>query len=485
LLRCRALRVVQLSLFMRPLPRAFAAVSGLTLLLACGGRGSDPSNEETTSSNGGQQTAGGSNGNAAGQSSGGSTTSTNGGSTSNPNQSGGGGMAGGSGGSAQDDPDDANPFDPNNPSDPTPLTKAEDVKVYAHVMPWFETAESAGGWGIHWTMNTRNPDVMDGDGKRQIASHFYPLTGPYASGDRDIVEYQLLLMKYSGIDGVLIDWPGTIDHFDYARNRQNAEVMIDLTAEVGLSFAVVYEDRNVRIAGEAGVISDWNAAARADMEHVRDQYFSQPNHIRVDGAPLLLAFGPQTFETPAAWADIFSVLPEKPRFLTLWYEAEDAGEHAGGEYAWVFENNSHLDEFYARGIPGLKMGSAYPGYQSYYAEGGWDGPTWIIAHDDVATFAETLDKALNAGVEHLQLTTWNDYGEGTMIEPTREFEFRALTTLQQKLGVNFGEDELRLILSLYEQRKEHAGNDAKQAELDQAFDALAQLRIDDARLILE
>ncbi len=32
--------------------------------------------------------------------------------------------------------------------------------------------------------------------------------------------------------------------------------------------------------------------------------------------------------------------------------------------------------------------------------------------------------------------TWNDYGEGTMIEPTKEFGYGFLNTLQKREGEN-------------------------------------------------
>jgi hypothetical protein len=42
----------------------------------------------------------------------------------------------------------------------------------------------------------------------------------------------------------------------------------------------------------------------------------------------------------------------------------------------------------------------------------------------------TLEAAVTARADVVQLATWNDYGEGTMIEPTVQNGYRALETLQ-------------------------------------------------------
>ena len=95
-----------------------------------------------------------------------------------------------------------------------PVEKAAGApKLYMHYMPWFQTPSSLGGtggssWGFHWKMNTQNPNIVDASGKRQIASHYYPKIGPYDSTDSDVIEYHSLLMKYSGVDGALVDWYG-------------------------------------------------------------------------------------------------------------------------------------------------------------------------------------------------------------------------------------------------------------------------------------
>ena len=85
--------------------------------------------------------------------------------------------------------------------------------VFVHYMPWFETPEFQGYWGWHWTMNNRDPnrvlEIIDGVGKkREIASHYYPLIGPYASNDDDVLDYHFSLMKTAGITGIMLNWYG-------------------------------------------------------------------------------------------------------------------------------------------------------------------------------------------------------------------------------------------------------------------------------------
>ena len=74
-------------------------------------------------------------------------------------------------------------------------------------------------------MNTFNPDRTV-KGRRQIASHFYPLIGPYDSNDPHGLEYHLLLMKLSGIDGVIVDWYGLHDFRDYLMLHRNTQHLV-------------------------------------------------------------------------------------------------------------------------------------------------------------------------------------------------------------------------------------------------------------------
>ena len=112
---------------------------------------------------------------------------------------------------------------------PVPVQKERtDKKVFVHMMTWFWTDENNqhpekeiknNPWFGHWTMDKCNPETLiehdPSAWKRQIASHYYPLTGPYASRDKNIIEYQLLLMKLSGIDGIIFNYTTLNPHWDF------------------------------------------------------------------------------------------------------------------------------------------------------------------------------------------------------------------------------------------------------------------------------
>src|SRR3954468_23790455 len=128
------------------------------------------------------------------------------------------------------------------------VPKTNPVPVYMHYMPWFHTPASLGGtggsdWGWHWKMNTQNPNIVDASGKRQIASHYYPKIGPYDSSDPDVIEYHSLLMKYSGIDGALVDWYGVQGaNGDVGSLLTASNAFVNRVGNFGLGFGVVAED---------------------------------------------------------------------------------------------------------------------------------------------------------------------------------------------------------------------------------------------------
>lgn len=356
-----------------------------------------------------------------------------------------------------------------------------------HYMPWYDAPQNpvAGqtySWGWHWTMANRNPNIIDANGRRQIASHYYPVIGPYASNDPHVVEYHLLLMKLSGVDGVLVDWYGSEgSNGDVGSLLNNSNALINQTSAAGIQFGLILEDRFW------GNIQN----ARNSVAYARNNYFNKSNYIRHgSGSDLLVGvFGPITHQTPAAWADILSNAGEDVEFLPLWYEQGDAGASADGEYAWIYSDYlTGLNNFYANRAPGLKtaMGVAYPGFHDFYVEGGAGASYFYIPENNGATLNETLGAydQYKANLDFLQLATFNDFGEGTIFEPTVENGYRYLVRIQQYTGVPYTETDLRNVYRLFTLRKKYLNDAAKQAQLNTAFNHFVALRLSDAVAVM-
>ena len=368
--------------------------------------------------------------------------------------------------------------------------RAAGKPILAHYMPWYVARPHSANWGWHWTMNHFNPDVADETGRRQIAARHYPVIGPYDSADPVVLEYHCLLMKLAGIDGVIVDWYGKDEFLDYGLIDRRTKLLLAQTQRAGLTFSLCYEDRTIQAMVDGGYIGATGAIAQAQatMRYAATNYFSAPNHQSLGSRPLLLNFGPQYFKSGSQWTTIFSVLPasNRPAFFT-----EDSRVTAAqGAFNWPpmwqsATNNGVVSleglEAYLAGFEKAGAGwpayisSAFPRFHDIYLEAGLGYTHGVLDDRAGETFRSTLRRALTNSAAAVQLVTWNDFGEGTILEPTREFGFRDLVTVQElrRSAVDPGfacrEDDLALPLRLYQLRRQHAANAVVSAELDRVF----------------
>ena len=365
-----------------------------------------------------------------------------------------------------------------------------DKPVYMHYMPWFDSPDYNNNWGIHWKMANKNPDVIIDEitGKREIASHYYPLIGPYDSQDPDVIEYHLLLMKYSGIDGVLINWYGKVGtNGDIDVLLENSNAIVNASDALNMDFSVIMEDRFVGNENSLNPVD----YVHINIEYLKNNYFTKNNFIRTNtGKPLFGIFGPIEIFGESDWNYALTAAGEEVIFLPLYWSINKVGAGASGGYDWVLENGiSANNSFYQSTAPSLDfaMGCAYPGFKDFYAEGAWGDNLFYLDHNDGVLLNQTLDLAIEnkATVDALQLVTWNDFGEGTMFEPTYEFGFKMLTNLQAKLGVPYSEYELQQIYRLFKLRKTHSNNQSIQNILNQSRDYFVNYQTSDAIALLD
>lgn len=362
--------------------------------------------------------------------------------------------------------------------------------VMVHFMPWFQTKAVHGYWGWHWTMNHYNPESIDQAGHRSIASHYYPLTGPYDSEDKNILEYQSLLMKIAGIDGALVDWYGMDNYFDYGVLHESTKALFAALQQAHLLFGIVYEDQTVKHIVENGYISSANALkyGKTVMKYAHDNWYTKPTYVKLDNHPVVLTFGPQYFMQSSDWDTLFSGLSVSPLFFTL---DNRLAPIAAGAYPWppMWKSNalgiltqdllnSYLDQFYqqAANWPYL-ITSAFPGFYDIYKEAGVGSSFGYLDRLNGETFTSTLQQALKHHPNIIQIVTWNDYGEGTIVEPTAEFGYQYLETLQtmrdsSDATFQFQKEDLQLPFRIYTMRLQFSGNAGVNSALDRVFNLI-------------
>lgn len=353
---------------------------------------------------------------------------------------------------------------------PAQPSKTNTMNVYAHYMPWFVSPTASGGWN-HWTMSV---NALASD-RGNLASHYYPLTGAYASNDEAVLDYQCLMMKYSGIDGVMVDWYGTQQKNDYPSNETNTRALLKAIEKAGMKFVIVYEDATL------DGLSDKAGQALKDMQYVEKTYVKSSSYTKVDGKPLLMTFGPQQLTTPAGWDQALSGFTTRPQFIVLngfSHRANDKNyTNSQGEFLWVNPNPTYND---AKNFE-MYIGGAMPGFWDVYKQFNQGSGYTTYDREDGALFQRQLYAAKDAGLQWVQVSTWNDYGEGTTIEPTEEYKYQYLAILQQFCGVSYTESQLDLIYRWYKVRVAKSTDQ----RVAQAYKYLAALRPDKAEELIK
>ncbi|MGC9941294.1 MAG: glycoside hydrolase family 71/99-like protein [Verrucomicrobiota bacterium] len=389
-----------------------------------------------------------------------------------------------------------------------PAIHAGSKVVMVYYMPWFSAKPFKAEWGWHWTMDRFNPDTINTLGQRQIASWYYPLIGPYDSSDPVVLEYHVLLMKLSGIDGVIVDWYGATDFMDYGVNNQATMKLFEFTRKAGLKFAICYEDQTIQHLIDGHQLSAGGAVAHAreEMLFMQTNWFSDPSYLRLNNRPVLLNFGPQYFMQNTNWVDIFSGLgaSNQPAF----FNEDNRLPVSLGAFSWppmwmsqapgtggVLSDaalRSYLAGFDQKADTWpLYISSAFPRFHDIYQRAGGRNYLGYLGDHHGDTFRETLSRAMTNSSAIVQIVTWNDFGEGSMIEPTREYGYRDLGIMQdfrrQYLQPDFSykTDDLAIPLRFYNLRRQYLANATVSAELDQIFTNLVSGQINVAKLQLD
>lgn len=248
--------------------------------------------------------------------------------------------------------------------------------------PWYSNLRHDGHYS-HWTQGGHTPPF-------DIASAFYPARGPYSSDDPRVLNGQMRDIAQSGVDEVVSSWWGR-DSFEdrllpavmKAAKRRGLQVAVQLEP---------YPGRTVdSIAADLVYIRTFGIR---DVYVYRSNDFAADDWSRVTRQPLGLRLFGQTnlvrFAAHAGFAGFYT-------------------------YDIVIYDGSKFDRYcrQARELGILCAPSVGPGYDARVAT----ADTHVKDRLSGETYDSMWNAALHAGADIVTITSYNEWGEGTQIEP--------------------------------------------------------------------
>jgi len=252
---------------------------------------------------------------------------------------------------------------PSDTSAPSSGSGVPRTKYVVHYMPWFLGIRTPGVYD-HWCVGN---------------SYYKSYLGLYDQNQREVVGQQLDLMKSSGIDGLWIDyqltsWDSVVD------------MIVDELEARGMGVAIVVDNavnNNIFIEAQAKLVQ-WVGRSH-------------------NGIPVIPVFNDVEIN--------FQPLPFEAYYMTR--REVPLPEWANGTYPWITADLQWLEEHYKNdhSLSSFAIGAAYRGFRDCYSN--------RVLH---VPFLQMLEPSLlvtsKYQPEFVQVLTWNDYSEGTMIEPS-------------------------------------------------------------------
>jgi glycoprotein endo-alpha-1,2-mannosidase len=259
-------------------------------------------------------------------------------------------------------------------------------RVSAFYYPWYGTYSADGSYQ-HWSQDGHAPP-------NDIASAYYPAIGLYSSSDKLVIDAQMSEVRGAGIDEIAVSWWGRGSPED---QRMPA-------------IAVAAAKRGILVAA-----------------HIEPYRGRTVESIATDIAYLTGAYGIKTFyvyepfDFPAsAWADDHPLLHPVPD-ITVYAQTALAGAAASARFDGVYTydivtyggNTLHRLCAEAHAVHLLCAPSVGPGYN---AKRGSGDPV-VKPRRRGQTYDAMWRAAVVSGADNVTITSFNEWHEGTQIEP--------------------------------------------------------------------
>ena len=292
-------------------------------------------------------------------------------------------------------------------------------EVLAFYYGWYGNPQVSGEWR-HWknvdSANQRIEGVTD-----------YPAGGAYDSHDPAILDRQAKTARAVGITGFIASW--------WERDSFEDRGMPLLLAAAGkhhLSVSAYYE----KIEGEDA--ASRIKAAVGDIDYLLTRYGSDKSWLRADGKPVLFVYGRALHElSPADWQEVLAqVRRDNPggvvlvadsldsKFVSLFdgantYNITGQTQHRSPPEMRVWAHAAYPKMVAAAGLAKISTVTVIPGYDDRNT--GRPPPRPVTDRWGGETYRVLWREAIAAAPDYVMITSWNEWHEGSELEPSVEY----------------------------------------------------------------
>jgi len=300
-------------------------------------------------------------------------------------------------------------------------------KVYAFYYPWYGNREGPSGEPFHWDYYT-NENIQ--------TSTNYPILGPYDSYDPLVISAHIALAKQAGIDGFIASWWGPNTFEDNA-----LETILDVAEAMDFEVSAYYE--SVRTMTQEQVTHE--------LDYFLEKYGDHPAFLHESGEPVIFVYVPSYDNRDLEfWLKVRETVENLHGGITLIadhgdldlfpaFEAFHSYIYTGDQSYQVFSDAKERMSVGFTGsteekIASLKNGENLTVYEKPFFvtvnPGFWfytKGPGDLLAErNDGKKYADNWNTVLELDAHTVLITSWNEWHEGTEIEPSREHGFEYL-----------------------------------------------------------
>lgn len=320
-------------------------------------------------------------------------------------------------------------------------TKPAQPMLFAAYYVWYHSASHPADPWMHWTRKESQNNALAlkerREGEPPLSGAARPLAGFYDSADANVALWHVKLAQSAGIDAFLVDW------WDNVKQQ-------DAAIEKGILFAAEKLNFKIALLDERAQFHHKRDDYQASLARALKKYKDSPAYLKIDGRPVVYLY--QVATKPGLSVEDFAAVKAHV-------------ESQAGPVYWIVDKIAHdaralkergedymkcipADWLASKGVDSFGFYSTFSNFRAHqydqlagkyrymtklahdagkkmllpvhpgHDNSRFNDEGYVMPRRDGQTLRDYLRAATDAGADYIMVTSWNEWPETTVVEPS-------------------------------------------------------------------